>query len=101
MALPSINLETLRTSWAFSQKLALLGLLVGVLLAGFYFYIAEPKATAIDMLQADNARLDGEIQTLTIKAKHLDELLAANKQLEIELARRRNDFLRKKKRSCC
>lgn len=88
MALPSINLETLRSIPA-PQKLALLGLLVGVLLAGFYFYIAEPKAAAIDMLQADNARLDGEIQTLTIKAKHLDELLAANKQLEIELAKKK------------
>ena len=88
MALPSVNLDTLRSIPA-PQKLALLGLLVAVLLAGFYFYIAEPKAATIDLLQADNARLDGEIQTLTIKAKHLDELLAANKQLEIELAKKK------------
>ena len=88
MALPSLNLESLR-SVPTPQKLALLGLLVAMLLAGFYFYIAEPKNVTIDALQADNTRLDGEIQTLTIKAKHLDELLAANKQLEIELAKKK------------
>lgn len=88
MALPSLNLDALRSIPA-PQKLALLGLLVVALLAGFYFYIAEPKGLTIDGLQADNARLDGEIQTLTIKAKHLDELLAANKQLEIELAKKK------------
>ncbi len=88
MALPSVNFDALRNVPA-SQKLALLGLLVGVLLAGFYFYIAEPKSATIEMLQADNTRLDGEIQALTIKAKHLDELLAANKQLEIELAKKK------------
>lgn len=88
MALPSLNLESLR-SVPTPQKFALLGLLVAMLLAGFYFYIAEPKSATIDALQADNTRLDGEIQTLTIKAKHLDELLAANKQLEIELAKKK------------
>jgi type IV pilus assembly protein PilO len=35
------------------------------------------------------AQLDTEIQTLTIKVKHLDELVAASKQLEIELAKKR------------
>ena len=88
MALPTVNLESLRSVPA-SQKVALLGLLVAGLLAGFYFYIAEPKGATIDALQADNNRLDGEIQTLTIKVKHIDELLAANKQLEIELAKKK------------
>lgn len=88
MALPSINFESLR-SVPTPQKVALLGLLVAVVLAGFYFYIAEPKGAMIDSLLAENARLDGEIQNLTIKAKHLDELLAANRQLEIELAKKK------------
>src|SRR5574337_1014886 len=88
MAVPSITLDTLRNIPA-AQKLALLSLLVGVLVAGFYFYIAEPKSAAIEALHAENARLDGEVQTLTIKVKHLDELVAANKQLEIELAKKK------------
>lgn len=88
MAVPRINLDMLRNIPAV-QKLALLSLCLGVLIAGFYFYVAEPKAAAIEALQTENARLEGEVQTLTIKVKHLDELVAANKQLEIELAKKK------------
>ncbi|MEC4890130.1 MAG: type 4a pilus biogenesis protein PilO [Nitrospira sp.] len=88
MAAPTINLDVLRNIPAM-QKVALLSLCVGVMVAGFYFYIAEPKSAAIEALHAENARLDGEVQTLTIKVKHLDELVAANKQLEIELAKKK------------
>ena len=88
MALPQLNLETLRSVPA-SQKAALLLLLVGGIIAGFYFYIAEPKSANIAALEADNSKLESEIQTLTIKVKHLDELVAANKQLEIELAKKK------------
>jgi type IV pilus assembly protein PilO len=88
MDLRAVNLDALRNVPA-AQKLVLLLLLVGVLIAGFYFYIAEPKAASIEAVRADNARLDGEIQSLTIKVKHLDELVAANKQLEIELAKKK------------
>jgi type IV pilus assembly protein PilO len=88
MALPTLDPETLRNIPAV-QKVVLLFLLVGLLIAGFYFYVAEPKATAIEALHADNAKLDGEIQTLTIKVKHLDQLIAANRQLEIELAKKK------------
>jgi type IV pilus assembly protein PilO len=88
MALPQLNLDALRSVPA-SQKVALLLLVVGGMIAGFYFYIAEPKSESIATLEAENTRLDGEIQTLTIKVKHLDELVAANKQLEIELAKKK------------
>lgn len=88
MALPAFDPETLRNIPA-AQKTVLLFLLVGLLIGGFYFYIAEPKSTAIEALRADNGKLDGEIQTLTIKVKHLDQLVAANKQLEIELAKKK------------
>ena len=88
MALPSLNLDGLRNVPA-PQKVVLLVLIVGVLIAAFYFYIAEPKAASIEALRTENARLDGEIQMLTIKVKHLDELVAANKQLEIELAKKK------------
>lgn len=88
MDVRSLNLDALRTV-PTAQKVVLLLLFVGMLLAGFYFYIAEPKSAAIEALRADNTRLDGEIQTLNIKVKHLDELIAANKQLEIELAKKK------------
>lgn len=88
MALPSVNLDALRNVPA-PQKAVLLLLLVGVIVAGFYFYIAEPKSANIVALQTENTKLEGEIQMLTIKVKHLDELVAANKQLEIELARKK------------
>ncbi|HXV67864.1 MAG TPA: type 4a pilus biogenesis protein PilO [Nitrospira sp.] len=88
MARPSLNLDALRNVPA-PQKALLLLLLVGGIIAGFYFYIAEPKSTTITLLQAENGRLEGEIQTLTIKVKHLDELIAASKQLEIELAKKK------------
>ncbi len=88
MALPSLSLDVLRNVPA-AQKAVLLFLLVGVLVAGFYFYIAEPKSANIEVVRGENARLDSEVQTLTIKVKHLDELVAANKQLEIELAKKK------------
>lgn len=88
MGLPQLNLDALRSVPA-SQKVALLLLVVGGMIAGFYFYIAQPKSESIAVLEAENTKLESEIQTLTIKVKHLDELVAANKQLEIELAKKK------------
>ncbi len=88
MNLPTANLEMLR-SIPLAQKLALLVLLVGGILVGFYYWIVEPANTEIAGLQAEIAKLDTDIQTLTIKVKHLDELIAANKQLEIELSKKK------------
>jgi type IV pilus assembly protein PilO len=88
MARPSLKLDALRNVPA-PQKALLLFLLVGGILAGFYFYVVEPKSTTIAALQAQNGQLEAEIQTLTIKVKHLDELIAASKQLEIELAKKK------------
>jgi len=87
MARPAFSLDVLRTVPA-AQKAALLCLVVGGLVAAFYFYIAEPKSTSIEAVIADNAKLENEIQGLTIKVRHLDELIAASKQLEIELAKK-------------
>lgn len=88
MELPSVNLDSLRNVPA-PQKVALLFLLIGGLVAAFYFYIAEPKAAEIAALEAENSRLESEVQTLSIKVKHLDEIIAASKQLEIELAKKK------------
>lgn len=88
MNLPTINLDVLRTI-PLMQKVGLLVLVLGGIIVGFYYYIAEPKSAEIVMLEGEIGKLDGDIQTLTIKVKHLDELIAASKQLEIELAKKK------------
>lgn len=88
MKLPSINLDLLR-SIPLVQKLGLLLMVLAGIIVGFYYYVAEPKSAEIVGLQGTIGTLDSEIQTLTIKVKHLDELIAASKQLEIELAKKK------------
>lgn len=88
MKLPAINLDLLR-SIPLVQKVGLLLMVLAGIIAGFYYYVAEPKSTEIASLQGEIGGLDTQIQTLTIKVKHLDELIAANKQLEIELAKKK------------
>lgn len=88
MNLPSMNLEALRAI-PLVQKVGLLLLILAGLVGGFYYVVAEPKAAEIEGLQGAIGTLDSEIQTLTIKVKHLDELIAASKQLEVELAKKK------------
>jgi len=88
MKLPAINLDLLR-SIPLVQKVGLLLIVLAGIIVGFYYYVAEPKSAEIAGLQVAIGTLDSEIQTLTIKVKHLDELIAANKQLEIELAKKK------------
>jgi len=88
MNLPSMNLDVLR-SIPLVQKVGLLLMVLAGIIVGFYYYVAEPKSAEIAGLQGTIGKLDGEIQTLTIKVKHLDELIAASKQLEIELAKKK------------
>jgi type IV pilus assembly protein PilO len=56
---------------------------------GMLFESWTDKQNKITALQGEVAKLDTDIQALTIKVKHLDELIAANKQLEIELAKKK------------
>ena len=88
MNLPSVNLDVMR-SIPLVQKVGLLLMVIAGIVVGFYYYVAEPKSVEIAGLQGAIGTLDGEIQTLTIKVKHLDEIIAANKQLEIELAKKK------------
>src|SRR5206468_1811417 len=67
----------------------MLVLIVGGIVAAFYNFVVMPKNQMIESLQVELVRLDNEIQTLTLKVKHLDELIAANKQLEIELSKKK------------
>ena len=88
MKLPAIHLDLLR-SIPLVQKVGLLLMVLIGIIVGFYYYVAEPKSAEIEGLQVAIGTLDTEIQTLTIKVKHLDELIAASKQLEIELAKKK------------
>jgi type IV pilus assembly protein PilO len=88
MKLPPVNLDLLRSIPLIQKAGLLLFVLVGIIV-GFYYYVAEPKSAEIAGLQTAIGSLDSEIQTLTIKVKHLDELIAASKQLEIELAKKK------------
>jgi len=88
MSLNGLNLDSLRNIPTI-QKVALLGLFITGTLVAFYFYVVDPKTIEIEGVQVQVVQLDTEIQTLTIKVKHLDELIAANKQLEIELAKKK------------
>ena len=88
MKLPTINLDLLR-SIPLVQKMGLLLMVLAGIIVAFYYYVAEPKSAEIAGLQGEISGLDTQIQTLTIKVKHLDELIAASKQLEIELAKKK------------
>jgi len=88
MKMPAMNLDVLR-SIPLIQKAGLLLMVLAGMIVGFYYFVAEPKSTEIAGLQGVIGTLDSEIETLTIKVKHLDELMAASKQLQIELAKKK------------
>ena len=88
MDLPKVNLDILRTI-PMAQKAMFVTLILGGIGLVFYYYVVEPKNAEIAVLERKAQIMDKEIQKLTIKVKHLDELIAANEQLEIELAKKR------------
>lgn len=88
MELPKVNLDFLRAV-PVGQKVALLGIIVAGISLGFYYYVVVPKSDIITRLQGEVGKLDAEIQTTTIKVRHLDELIAANKQLEAALEKKK------------
>lgn len=86
--LPEISFEFLRTIPIVQKVLVLILLMVGIP-AIFYYTIWDEKNNAIVALEGEIAKQDGIIQELTIKAKHIEELTAALKQLEIALAKKK------------
>ncbi|GKS60448.1 pilus assembly protein PilO [Nitrospira sp.] len=88
MQMPKISVSSLQ-SIPLVQKLALVALVIAVFVGVTYYYFVEPEEAQIAQLTSQIGQLDSEIQTLTIKVKHLDELIAASKQLEIELAKKK------------
>ena len=88
MELPKLNLEALRKI-SMTKKLMLLAVLAVGISALFYYYIITPKFDVIAGLQDNIGKLDTEIQATSIKVQHLDELVAANTELEKELEKKK------------
>lgn len=88
MELPKVNLDFLRTI-PVAQKVALLGIVLAAIVVGFYYYVVEPKSNEIARLQTEIGTLDEKIKDMSNKVKNLDMLIAANKQLEAELAKKK------------
>lgn len=91
MKLPEISFEFLRTIPIAQKVLVLILLTVGIP-AAFYYTIWDERNTVIQTLEGEIAKQDVEIQGLTVKAKHLEELVAAHKQLEIALAKKKESL---------
>ena len=88
MKFPEISFEFLRTIPIVQKVLVLVLLVVGIP-AVFYYTIWDEKNTAIQTLEGEIAKQDTDIQALSVKAKHLEELKAAYKQLELALAKKK------------
>ncbi len=91
MKMPEISFEFLRTIPIVQKVLFLILLMVGIP-AIFYYTIWDEKNTAIQALEGEIAKQDTDIQALTVKAKHLEELIAANKQLELALVKKKESL---------
>jgi type IV pilus assembly protein PilO len=89
--LPEISFEFLRAMPIIQKALILILLMAGVP-AIFYYTIWDEKKTAIQTLDGEIAKQDSEIEGLTVKAKHLEELVAANKQLELALQKKKDSL---------
>jgi type IV pilus assembly protein PilO len=84
MEWPKVDLEAFRGVPA-GQRAALVGLTIAGLLTGFYYLDWQGKRAQEEQLRQKVEALDKEMQGLMLEVKHLDELVAANKQLELEL----------------
>ena len=91
MKLPEISFEFLRTI-PILQKVGILIILVIGVPVIFHYTIWDEKKIAIQILEGEITKQDGDIQALTVKAKHLEELVAANKQLELALAKKKESL---------
>jgi len=86
--LPKLDLDALRKI-SPARKLTLLAVLVAGISALFYYYIVIPKYEVMTGLQENIGKLDAEIQATSIKVQHLDELVAASKELEKDLEKKK------------
>ncbi len=88
MELPKLDLDALRKI-SPTKKLTSLAVLAVGISALFYYYIVIPKYEVMTGLQENIGKLDAEIQATSIKVQHLDELVAASKELEKDLEKKK------------
>lgn len=88
MELSKLDLEGLRKV-SLTKKLVLLGVMVVAVSALYYYYVITPKYDTLAALQDGIGKLDADIQATTIKVAHLDQLIAANAELEKELEKKK------------
>ena len=88
MELPKLDLDALRKI-SMAKKLMLVAVLAAGISGLFYYYIVTPKFDVIAALEDNIGKLDAEIQATSIKVQHLDELVAANKELEKDLEKKK------------
>ena len=88
MNLPSFDLHGLQ-GISTPRKLVIVGIVLAAIVGVFYSTVVVPQREQIDALQAEVSKVDGDIQGTTIKMQHLDEIIVANKQLEAELAKKK------------
>jgi type IV pilus assembly protein PilO len=86
--LPKLDLDALRKI-SMAKKLMLVAVLAAGISGLFYSYIITPKFDVIAALEDNIGKLDAEIQATSIKVQHLDELVAANKELEKDLEKKK------------
>lgn len=86
--MPTLDLDGLRKI-SMAKKLMLVTVLAAGISGLFYFYIVTPKFDVIAALEDNIGKLDAEIQATSIKVQHLDELVAANKELEKDLEKKK------------
>lgn len=88
MELPKLDLDGLRKI-STPKKLTVIAVLAAAISGLFYYYVITPKYEVMTALQDNIGKLDADIQATAIKVQHLDELVAANKELEKELEKKK------------
>ena len=88
MELPKLDLDGLRKI-STAKKLTVIAVLAAAISGLFYYYVITPKYEVMTALQDNIGKLDADIQATAIKVQHLDELVAANKELEKELEKKK------------
>jgi len=86
--LPKLDLDGLRKI-STAKKLTVIAVLAAAISGLFYYYVITPKYEVMTALQDNIGKLDADIQATAIKVQHLDELVAANKELEKELEKKK------------
>lgn len=74
------------------QRWIVIGLLLVIVLGGFFYFIYSPKAGRIGMIDDELSRLNNEININMTKARTLEELKRQNAELQRQLAEKKEQL---------